>query len=179
MIFNKTKIEGLYVIEPELKTDERGYFTRNFCKKELEKQKIFFNVLQINRSLTKEKGSFRGFHFQGSPKSEDKIVQCLEGAIFDVAIDLRENSLTFGQWVGQELTAENKKMLLIPKGFAHGFQSLKDNSEIQYFVSEFYSPEYERGIRWDDPFFKVKLPLKPTTISEKDKNWPLWKTPQK
>jgi dTDP-4-dehydrorhamnose 3,5-epimerase len=171
MKFKETKIKGLYIIEPELKIDERGYFARIFCKKELKKIGFNFDIVQINRSLNKKKGIIRGMHFQKPPKAEDKIVQCIKGAIYDVAVDLRKGSRTFGQWVAEELTEHNKKMFLIPKGFAHGSQSLKDNSEILYFLSEFYSPEYESGVRWDDPFFNIKWPIKNPILSEKDKNW--------
>lgn len=175
MKFKKTKIEGLCIIEPELKIDERGYFARIFCKEEFAKIGIDFNIVQINRSLTKKKGTIRGMHFQKEPKAEDKIVVCVKGAIYDVAVDLRKNSKTFGQWVAEELTEENKKMFLIPKGFAHGFQTLTDNTEILYFMSEFYAPEYASGVRWNDPFFNIKWPIRNPILSEKDKNWPLIK----
>lgn len=175
MIFQKTKIEGVYIIEPELKVDSRGYYTRIFCKKELEKNNLFFDVVQINRSVTKKKGTIRGLHIQGEPKLEAKIMQCLKGAIFDVVIDLRKNSPTFGQWIGQELSEENNKMLFVPKGFAHGFQTLTDNCLVQYPVSEFYAPEFEKGISWNDPFFNINWPIKQPILSEKDKNWPLYK----
>lgn len=171
-IFNKTNIEGLYIIELEPRFDERGFFARNFCIKELAELGISYEIKQINRSLTKNKGMIRGMHFQKAPKAEDKIVQCLRGAIYDVAIDLRPGSPTYGRWEGQELTEENKKMFLIPKGFAHGFQALTDNSEIQYFVTEFYSPEHEGGVRWNDQAFNINWPIKNPVLSEKDKNWP-------
>ena len=173
MIFHKTKIKGVYIIGPELKSDERGYFGRFFCKKELSEIGFDFEIVQINRSLNKKKGTIRGVHFQKHPKSEDKIVQCISGAIYDVAVDLRKDSATYGQWVSVELTQENKKMLLIPKGCAHGFQSLKDNSEMLYFLSEFYSPEYESGARYNDPFLNIKWPIKNPIILERDKNWSL------
>lgn len=173
MKFKKTKIEGLYIIEPELKIDKRGYFARIFCQKELAKMGLKFNIVQVNRSLTQKKGTIRGLHFQKPPKSEDKIVFCLKGAIFDVAVDLRKRFKTYRKWIGVELNEKNKRMLLIPKGFAHGFQTLTDNSEILYFMSEFYSPKHSSGIRWDDPFLKIRWPLKPTLILERDKNWPL------
>jgi dTDP-4-dehydrorhamnose 3,5-epimerase len=174
MVFNKTKIEGLYVIEQELKIDERGYFARTFCKDEILKATgLDFGVKQANQSLTQKKGMIRGMHFQKNPKAEDKIVQCLRGAIYDVAVDLREESLTYGQWVAEEITEENKKMFLIPKGFAHGFQTLADNCEVQYLMSEFYSPECASGVRWDDPDLDIKWPMKNPELSEKDKNWPL------
>jgi len=175
MKFKETKIKGLYIIESDLKIDERGYFFRAFCRRELSKIGLNFKVAQINRSLSKKKGTIRGMHFQNQPKAEDKIVQCLKGAIYDVAVDLRKDSSTFGQWGAVELNEKNKKMFFIPKGFAHGFQTLSDNCEILYFVSEFYSPEYESGICWNDPFFNIKWLIKNPILSEKDKNWPLTK----
>jgi len=175
MKFKKTKIEGLYIIEPELKIDERGYFARIFCKKELKKIGFDFQIAQINKSFTEKRGTIRGLHFQKPSKAEDKIIYCLKGKIFDVAVDLRKKSITFGKWIGVELSEENKKMFLIPKGFAHGFQTLTDNCKILYFMSEFYYPKYENGVCWNDPFLNIKWPLKPTVISEKDKNWPLLK----
>ncbi len=173
MKFKETKIKDLYIIEPEFHIDKRGYFARIFCKKEFKRIGFDFEIVQINRSLNKKKGIIRGMHFQKPPKAEDKIVQCIRGAIYDVAVDFRKSSPTYGQWVAVELNEENKKMFLIPKGFTHGFQSLKDNSEILYFLSEFYSSEYEGGVRWDDPFFNIKWPIKNPFLLERDKNWPL------
>jgi dTDP-4-dehydrorhamnose 3,5-epimerase len=173
MIFQKTKFEGLFVIEPEIKTDERGSFARYFCKEELAKTGINFNIVQISRSFTNQKGTLRGMHFQKEPKAENKIVQCIKGAVYDVVIDLRQASETYSQWFAIELSEENKKMLLIPKGFAHGLQTLTDNCEVQYFMSEFYSPENATGVRFDDPFFKIKWPLPNPLLSDKDQNWPL------
>jgi len=175
MIFRETKIKDLYIIEPELKIEERGYFARIFCKKELAKVGFDFEVVQINRSLNKKRGVIRGLHWQRSPKAEDKIVQCIRGAIYDVAIDLRQDSPTYGHWLAEELTENNKKMFLIPKGFAHGFQTLTDNAEVLYLMSEFYSPEQESGVRWNDPSFNIQWPIKNPILSEKDKNWPLVK----
>ena len=171
MKFEEAKLKGLCVIEPEIRVDERGYFARIFCKQELSKIGIDFNIVQINRSLNKKQGIIRGMHFQKPPKAEDKIIQCVKGKIYDVAIDLRQDSPTYGEWVAEELSEENKKMLLIPKGFAHGFQTLADSCEILYFMSEFYSPQYESGVRWNDPFFNIKWPIKDPILSEKDKNW--------
>ncbi len=176
MIFYPTKLKEVFIIEPEPFKDERGAFFRNFCFEEFAKRGIKINIVQINRSFNKTKGTVRGFHYQKPPKAEDKIVQCIRGKLYDVALDIRENSPTYGQWVAEELTEDNKKMLLIPKGFAHGIQTLTDNCELIYFVSEFYSPECECGIRWNDSAFNVSWPLgAPTVISEKDKNWPLVK----
>lgn len=173
MKFKKTKIEGLYIIELEPYVDERGDFVRVFCQKELAEIGIEFKIAQINQSLTKKRGTIRGMHFQKPPKAEDKIVRCLRGAIYDVAIDLRQDSSTYGQWLAQELTEDNKKMFLIPKGVAHGLQTLVDNCEVQYFMSEFYSPEHSSGVYWNDQFFNIKWPIKNPILSEKDKNWPL------
>ncbi|MFA7245492.1 MAG: dTDP-4-dehydrorhamnose 3,5-epimerase [Candidatus Magasanikbacteria bacterium] len=175
MKFKETKLKGLYIIEPELKIDERGYFMRTFCIEELKKNDLQFTVTQVNQTLTKKKGTIRGMHFQKSSKAEDKIVQCLRGAIYDVAIDLREDSITYGQWVAEELTENNKKLFLIPKGFAHGFQTLTDNCELQYFMSEYYSPEYASGVLWNDPLFDISWPIKKIFLSEKDKKWNLLK----
>lgn len=173
MILKETKIKGLYIIEAELKTDERGYFSKIFCKEEFFKQGLDFDIVQANQSLTKKRGTIRGMHFQKDQKAEDKIVQCLKGSIYDVVIDLRKNSPTYGQWVSEELTENDKKMFLIPKGLAHGFQTLVNDCEVQYFMSEFYSPDYASGVRWDDPYLNIKWPLENPFLSEKDKNWPL------
>jgi dTDP-4-dehydrorhamnose 3,5-epimerase len=173
MIFNKTEIEGVWVIEPELKIDERGYFARIFCQEELRKNGLSFNIVQINRSFTKKKGTLRGIHFQKEPKAEDKVVQCQRGGIYNVVVDLRKNSKTLGQWLAVELTEDNKKMLLVSKGCANGFQALTDNCELLYFMSEFYSPEHASGLRWNDPKLKIPWPIDNPFLSEKDKNWPL------
>jgi len=175
MIFTKTKIEGVYIIEPELKTDERGFFARIFCKEEFQKQGIEFDIVQANTSFTKEKNTLRGMHFQTEPKAEGKIVQCVKGKIYDVAVDLRQDSKTYGQWVAQELSEENRKMLLIPKDCAHGFLTLADNCEVQYFMSEYYYPEYASGVRFDDPFFNITWPVRSPILSDKDKAWSLIK----
>jgi len=175
MRYTEAKIKGVYVIELDFKIDERGYFARIFCKEELIKIGIDFNIVQINRSLTRQKGTIRGMHFQKEPKAEDKIIQCLKGAVYDVVVDLRKDSLTYGEWIAVELSEENKKMFFVPKGFAHGFQTLTDNCEMQYFMSEFYFPEHESGVRWNDPFFNIVWPIKNPILSEKDKNWPLMK----
>ncbi|MFA6435942.1 MAG: dTDP-4-dehydrorhamnose 3,5-epimerase [Candidatus Gracilibacteria bacterium] len=176
MKFTETKIKGVYCIEPELIRDERGYFTRTFCQKELESHGIEFNIAQTNLTLTLKKGTIRGMHFQSEPKAEAKIVQCLKGSIYDVAIDLRKNSPTYSQWVTEELTGDNKKMLYIPKGCAHGLQTLTDDCEVSYLMSEFYSPEHSKGVSWNDPFFNIQWPVKNPSLSEKDKNWSFIKT---
>jgi len=173
MLFQKTKIQGVYLITQEPRVDARGYFVRTFAKEELKKQGISFRIVHANRSLTIEKGMIRGMHYQLSPKQEDKLVQCVRGSIFDVALDLRKGSQTYGKWFGEVLNAENNKMLLIPKGVAHGFQALEKNCLVEYFVSQYYSPLHERGIRWNDPAFKIDWPMKKVIVSEKDGKWPL------
>lgn len=172
MKINKTKIEGVYIIEPDPRIDSRGYFMRVFAKEELKEKGIDFSILHINRSFSKDKGIIRGMHFQTNPMGEDKIVQCLEGKIFDVALDLRKDSKTFGQWVGQILNPKNKSMMLTPKGCAHGFQTIEENSLVQYFATQVYSPDHERGIRYNDPQFSIDWPIKKAILSEKDRNYP-------
>ena len=175
MKMKEAKIKGLYIIEGEPRVDERGYLMRTFCQEELGKIGLEFNIVQANQTLTKAKNTVRGMHFQLAPRAEDKIVQCLRGTIYDVALDVRPDSPTYGQWVAVELSEDNKKMFLIPKGLAHGFQTLTDNCEVQYFMSEFYSPERASGVRWDDPFFNIHWPLANPSLSDKDKAWPLIK----
>lgn len=174
MKIHKTKIQGVFVIEPAPRVDERGYFARVFAKEVLKANGIPYNIVHINRSLTKAKGTIRGIHYQVKPREEDKIIQCIQGKIFDVAVDLRPKSKTFGKWVSVELSGENKKMFLIPKDCGHAFQTLTTNCLIEYFVSEYYSPEHERGALWNDPFFKIDWPIKRPILSEKDKSWPLF-----
>lgn len=174
MKFKKTKIEGVYNIELDPRGDVRGYFARVFGKDELPPD-LKFNIVQINRSRTQKKGTIRGLHFQNKPNREDKIVQCLRGKIYDVALDIRKNSKTFGKYVGVELSEDNKKMLLIPKGCAHAFQTLTPDVIVEYFVSEYYSPKKEGGIRWNDPLFKINWPVRRVIVSEKDGNWPDFK----
>ena len=172
MTSKSTPLKDSYVLEFEPFRDKRGQFTRTYCQKELQQIGHDKNIAQSNISLTKLKGSIRGMHFQRPPKSEIKIVRCINGAVFDVIIDIRTNSPTFLQWFGETLTSENKKMMYIPKGFAHGFQTLDANSELLYFHSEFFSPEYEAGIRFDDPLLAINWPLPVTDVSERDKTHP-------
>ena len=179
MKISKTKIAGVCIIEAEPREDERGYFARVFAKEILKANGISYNIVHINRSLTRKRGTIRGIHYQIKPREEDKIIQCIQGKILDVAVDLRRNSKTYGKWVSVELSGENKKMFLVPKGCGHAFQTLSPNCLIEYFVSEYYSPEHERGALWSDPFFKIKWPIKRTTLSDKDKNWPPYIHPVK
>jgi dTDP-4-dehydrorhamnose 3,5-epimerase len=172
MKFTSTQLKGAYIIELEKRGDDRGFFARAFCKNEFEALGLNNNIVQINNSLSKDKGTLRGMHYQLNPKEEDKIVRCINGSLYDVIIDLRPESETFKQWYGIELNAENRKMLYVPKGFAHGFITLAEDTEAFYLTTEFYSPELERGVRFNDPQFNIKWPIDPVVISEKDKNHP-------
>ena len=165
-------LPNLFVIELEPIEDNRGRFVRLFCQRELKQVGLIENITQVNCSLTRKKGAIRGMHFQYPPKAEIKIVRCLRGAVFDVAIDLRHNSPTFLQWHGETLTEEGMKMMFIPAGFAHGFQALEANSELLYFHTEFYSPDHEGGVRYDDPLVGVRWPCKVSEVSERDRNHP-------
>jgi dTDP-4-dehydrorhamnose 3,5-epimerase len=172
MLFTETPLKGAYVIDLEKREDERGFFARYYCEQEYAKHGLSTSFVQINNSLAVEKGTLRGMHYQLSPAAETKVVRCLTGALWDCIIDLREDSSTFRQHFAVELTSENRSMLYVPKGFAHGFITLTDNTEALYLVDEFYAPEFERGIRYDDPSFGIEWPLQPTVISEKDGQHP-------
>ncbi|MEW5802912.1 MAG: dTDP-4-dehydrorhamnose 3,5-epimerase [bacterium] len=174
MKFTETRLKGAYSIEVEPIYDERGFFGRYWCRKEFEKQGIDFTIVQCNISYNKKKGTLRGMHYQAAPHEEAKLVSCIRGAIYDVMIDLRPDSPTYGQWHAGELCAENHKMFYIPKGFAHGFQALEDKTEIFYQMSEFYYPECAYGVRWDDPIFGIEWPLKNVTLSDRDKSYPFF-----
>ena len=170
MIFNETPLKGAFTIELDKRGDDRGFFARLFCINEFDAVGLDRNIVQINNSLSAMKGTLRGMHYQLEPKAETKIVRCIRGALYDVILDLRQDSPSFGQWFGAELTAENRRMMYVPKGFAHGFLTLEANTEAFYMVTEFYAPEMERGIRWNDPRFRIEWPLEPAVISEKDGN---------
>jgi len=172
MKIEQTKIAGVAVIYAEPFKDNRGFFNRIFCQKELEAIRQDIVIAQINHSMTKIKGSIRGIHFQIPPHSEMKIVRCIKGSVFDVAVDLRKDSSAFLQWHGEILSAENMKALVIPEGCAHGFQSLEDDIEMIYMVTSPYCREAENGIRYDDPRVDIKWPLARTIISEKDLSYP-------
>jgi len=173
MKFIETPIKDLYVIELEPRIDERGFFVRAFAQDELKKVGLEFDIVQANQSFTKKKGTIRGMHCQLSPKMDGKILQCLEGKVYDVSIDLRKDSPTYKKWFGIELANGDNKMIFSPKGFAHGLQTLTDNCRIQYFMSEFYTPEYYSGVRYDDPAFNIKWPIPIGFVSDQDKSWPL------
>ena len=169
--FTETKINGVFLIEIEKIEDDRGFFARTLDKQEFQKRKLIENFVQCSISYNKKKGTIRGIHFQLSPYEETKIVSCVRGKIFDVLVDLRKNSSTFKQWESNELSSGNHKMLYIPKGIAHGFQTLEDDSEVYYQMSQYHKSEYYKGIRFDDQNFKIKWPLPISTISKNDKNW--------
>ena len=168
MIFTQLPLIGAYLINIEPLEDERGFFARTFCKDEFKKHGIDFSCVQCNISYNKKKGTLRGMHYQAAPHEEEKIVSCIRGAIFDVIVDIRTDSATYKKWYGTELSAKNHAMLYVPKGFAHGFQTLSANSEVFYMMSEYYHPECASGIRWDEPELNIKWPMKPKVITEKD-----------
>jgi len=172
MIFTETPIPGAYVIELDKRGDDRGFFARAFCVNEFDAHGLDRNVAQINNSLSAERGTLRGMHYQLPPQAETKIVRCVRGSLWDVILDLRQGSATFGHWHGAELSAANRKMMYVPKGFAHGFLTLEDNTEVFYLVTAFYAPELERGVRWNDPRFGIRWPFEPVVISDKDRNLP-------
>lgn len=173
MIFTETKLGGAYVIDVERREDERGFFARVWCEREFSEHGLETRHAQSNIAFNRHKGTLRGMHYQQPPHAETKLVSCFRGSIYDVIIDIRPDSATFKEWLGVELTAENRRMLLVPEGFAHGYQTLEDDTEIFYQVSEFYAPEVEGGIRWDDPAFEIQWPAATERIiSEKDRDWP-------
>ena len=173
MKFIETRLKGAFIIEPERLEDERGFFARTFCQKEFEAHGLNPRMVQCNISYNKHKGTLRGMHYQAAPMAEAKLVRCTRGAIYDVIIDLQPESPTYCEWLAEELNAENSKMIYIPEGFAHGFQTLEDDTEVFYQMSEFYSPEHARGVRWDDPIFGIEWHLNTKIISENDQNYPL------
>ncbi|MFC5469722.1 dTDP-4-dehydrorhamnose 3,5-epimerase [Cohnella suwonensis] len=175
MNFKEISLNGVFVIEIDPIEDERGFFARSWCKEEFIEHGVHLDFVQCNISYNKKKGTLRGMHFQAKPYEEAKLVRCTRGAIYDVIIDLRPDSNTFKRWAAVELTSENRKMLLVPAGFAHGFQTLEDDTEVFYHMSEYYHSESAGGIRWDDPVFKMKWPLIDPIISCKDKEYPNFK----
>jgi dTDP-4-dehydrorhamnose 3,5-epimerase len=169
MLFRPTPLDGAYVIELEKRGDERGFFARVFCEREFQQHGLVTRFVQVNNSLSAERGTLRGLHYQLAPAAETKLVRCVRGGLWDVILDLRPGSDTFGQWFAEELTAENRKMMYVPKGFGHGFVTLQDGTEAFYFADEFYAPEQERGVRWNDPRFAIRWPIEPVVLSDKDR----------
>jgi dTDP-4-dehydrorhamnose 3,5-epimerase len=172
MRFQETELRGAWLIDSDPVFDERGHFNRVFCAREFGEHGLETHFVQQNSSCSRSRGTLRGLHFQREPHSEVKVVSCLTGAIWDLIVDLRNSSPTFGQWRAYELTASNRRQLYIPKGFAHGFQSLVDDAEVGYLISAFYAPDAATGYRYDDPAFGIAWPLTPTVISDKDRAWP-------
>jgi dTDP-4-dehydrorhamnose 3,5-epimerase len=173
MIFTETKIRGAFVVQPERLEDERGFFARTWCQREFAARGLTPTLVQCSTSFTKTKGTVRGMHFQIAPHEETKLVRCTTGTIYDVIVDLRPTSETFLQWTATQLTASGGTSLYIPEGFAHGFQTLEDNVEVFYQISEFYHPESARGLRYDDPAFGIAWPLSVSKVSAKDLSWPV------
>lgn len=172
MKFTQLPLSGTYLVEPEKKGDERGFFARCFCAKEFGEMSLNTNWPQINNSLSSKAGTLRGLHFQLEPSAEVKLVRCVQGSMWDVIVDIRPQSPTFGQWYAHELTHDNRLMMYVPKGFAHGFQSMTDNCEIIYLVSEPYNSNLERNILWNDPNVNILWPSIPTEISDRDRSAP-------
>ena len=171
MKFIETKLKGAFVVELERLEDERGFFARSWCEREAAAYDLHPKWVQCNISFNKQKATLRGMHYQSAPFEEAKLVRCTMGAMYDVIIDLRPNSFTFRQWMAVELSAENRRMLFVPEGFAHGFLTLDDNSEIFYLMSAFYAPAHARGVRWNDPAFAIEWPMDVRVISDKDRNY--------
>jgi dTDP-4-dehydrorhamnose 3,5-epimerase len=168
VIFTETPLDGVWVIELERRGDARGFFARLFDDREFGEHGLVTRWVNVNDSLSAQRGTLRGMHYQLPPAAEVKLVRCIRGAFFDVALDLRT-----GRWHGVELSAENRKMLYVPEHCAHGFLTLEDDTEALYLTSAHYSPEHERGARWDDPAFAIEWPFAPTVLSDKDRAWPL------
>lgn len=172
----ETDLKGVYIFEPTVFGDHRGWFMETFSDEKMKEKGLNLIFVQDNQSFSAQKGTLRGLHYQLDPKAQTKLVRCTRGVIFDVAVDIRKGSPTFGNWFGLELSAENKRQLLIPKGFAHGFMTLTDDVEVQYKVDELYAPEYDRGIIWNDPSIGIEWPIDVTPVlSEKDEKAPLLK----
>ncbi len=172
MPLEKTKLDGVLVFTPRVFEDERGFFMESFNEKFFNEVGVSLHFVQDNHSLTKTKGTIRGLHFQTAPKAQSKLVRVVAGEIFDVAVDLREASPTYGKWFGVRLSAQNKKQLFVPKGFAHGFQTLTENTEVLYKVDDFYAPENERGIIFNCDVLNINWPIKEAILLDRDKKWP-------
>jgi dTDP-4-dehydrorhamnose 3,5-epimerase len=172
VIFTATKLKGAFVIEPERLEDERGFFARTWCQKEFQAHGLNERLAQCSISYNRREATLRGMHYQIAPHQEAKLVRCTRGSIYDVIIDLRRDSPTFTQYIAVVLTADNRKALYVPEGFAHGFQTLSEDSEVFYQISEFYAPDCSRGIRWDDPTFAINWPRAERIISERDRSYP-------
>lgn len=168
MKFQPLSMDGAFVIHLDPISDSRGFFSRLFCREEMEEHGLDPHIEQVNTSLSRDKGTLRGMHYQLGAHAETKLVRCVAGAVYDVILDLRPDSPTFGKWEGVELTEENRTMIYVPRGFGHGIQTLAPDSELIYLVSARYAPHAERGVRWNDPRFAIEWPLEPTVVSSKD-----------
>jgi dTDP-4-dehydrorhamnose 3,5-epimerase len=172
MIFAALPLSGAFAIDVELHNDDRGSFARTYCKQEFEARGLSALFVQCNTSYSAHKGTLRGMHFQAEPKPEAKLVRCTRGAAIDVIVDLRPKSPTFCKWVSVELTADNRRAIFVPAGFAHGFQTLVDETEIFYQMSEYYDEGLARGVRWNDPAFAIQWPIEPPILSQRDASFP-------
>jgi dTDP-4-dehydrorhamnose 3,5-epimerase len=173
VIFTETELPGVYVVDLDRREDDRGFFARAWCAREFGEQGLSTELVQCNLSFNHRRGTLRGMHLQEAPHAEVKLVRCTRGAIFDVALDLRPGSPTHRRWLGVTLTAENRRALYVPEGFAHGYQTLEDATETFYQVSEWYTPGAETGVRWNDPAFGIDWPLPDEALlSPKDAAWP-------
>lgn len=172
MIFQETPLKGAFVIQPERREDARGFFARTWCQREVEVHGLNPRLVQCSISFNLRKGTLRGLHYQAAPHEEAKLIRCTMGAIHDVVVDLRDDSPTFRGHFAIVLSAENRQMLYVPEGFAHGFQTLEDNTEVSYQMSEFFAPESARGVRWDDPAFGIAWPPADRIIAERDRSYP-------
>ena len=175
MIFHKTMLEGAYIIEIQKHEDERGFFSRSWCKKEYDDHGLNSSLVQENIGFSIKKGTLRGLHYQISPYEEVKVVRCTKGAIYDVIVDLRPDSKTYKKWLSIELNGDNRSILYVPEGFAQGYITLSNHTEMCYHTSQFYAPNFARGIRYDDSSFAIDWPIEVAVISEADKNWPNYK----
>ena len=172
MRFIPLKLADAFVVELEKMGDERGYFARSWCVREFAEHGLDSNLVQCNVSFNRHRGTLRGMHFQLPPFSEGKLVRCTRGRMLDVIVDIRPDAPTFLQWTGEELTPDNGRMMFVPKGFAHGFITLADDTEVFYQMTEFYDPGSARGVRWDDPLFGISWPEEPRVMSPKDQGYP-------
>jgi dTDP-4-dehydrorhamnose 3,5-epimerase len=173
VIFTETELPGAFVVDPERRGDERGFFARFFCRREFAEQGLELEVAQANLAFNRRRGTLRGLHYQAPPHDEAKLVRCVRGALYDVVVDLRPDSPTYRQWLAVELTAENRRLLYVPPGLAHGYQTLTGETEAMYLHSAVHVPEAERGVRWDDPAFGIEWPeTDQRVLSAKDRAWP-------
>lgn len=172
MLFHEVGLPGACIIELEKRGDDRGFFARMFCPREFQQAGLIAKFVQVNNSLSAEAGTLRGLHYQLAPHAETKVVRCVRGALWDCILDLRPDSPAFGRWYGAELSAENRRMMYVPKGFAHGFLTLSKDAEAIYLVDEFYHPQSERIVRWNDARFAIQWPQTPASLSDKDANAP-------